>query len=61
MMQFFLNSIVLYQYLFGETPKIPLQLPLSTGTGDNDEIKLMDVSKGVSNPEALLKIATSFK
>lgn len=57
----FLNSIVLYQYLFGETPKIPLQLPLSTGTGDNDEIKLMDVSKGVSNPEALLKIATSFK
>lgn len=57
----FLNSIVLYQYLFGETPKIPQQLPLSTGTSDSDEIKLMDVSKGVSNPEALLKIATSFK
>lgn len=57
----FVNSIVLYQYLFGETPKIPQQLPLSTGTGDNDEIKMMDVSKGVSNPEALLKIATSFK
>lgn len=57
----FLNSVILYQYLFGEAPKIPQQLPLSTGTGDSDEIKLMDVSKGVSNPEALLKIATSFK
>lgn len=57
----FLNSVVLYQYLFGEAPKIPQQLPLSTGTGDSDEIKLMDVSKVVSNPEALLKIATSFK
>ncbi|WP_177765890.1 hypothetical protein [Flavobacterium sp. I3-2] len=57
----FLNSIVLYQNLFGETPKIPQQLPLSTGTSDNDDIKMMDVSKGVSNPDALLKIATSFK
>lgn len=57
----FLNSIVLYQNIFGETPKIPQQLPLATGTGDNDEIKLMDVNKGVSNSEALLKIASSFK
>jgi len=57
----FVNSIVLYQTLFGETPKIPQQLPLSTGTGDNHDIKLMDVTKGVMNPDALLKIATSFK
>lgn len=57
----FLNSIVLYQHLFGETPKIPQQLPLATGTGDNDEIALMDVSKGVSNPTALEKIAASYK
>ncbi|MDR0229976.1 MAG: hypothetical protein LBI72_13095 [Flavobacteriaceae bacterium] len=57
----FMNSIVLYQTLFGETPTIPQQLPLSTGTGDNDTIKIMDVAKGVSNPDALLKIATSFK
>lgn len=57
----FLNSIVLYQTLFGETPKIPQQLPLATGTEDDDEIALMDVSKGVSNPEALVKIAASYK
>lgn len=57
----FMNSIVLYQTLFGETPKIPAQLPLATGTGDNDEISLMDVSKGVSNPEALQKIAAAYK
>ncbi|KUF45317.1 hypothetical protein HX071_06270 [Myroides marinus] len=57
----FVNSIVLYQTLFGETPKIPQQLPLSTGTGDDHDIKLMDVTKGVMNPDALLKIATSFK
>lgn len=57
----FVNSIVLYQTLFGETPKIPQQLPLSTGTGDSDTIKVMNVKDGVSNPDALLKIATSFK
>lgn len=57
----FVNSIVLYQTLFGETPKIPQQLPLSTGTADHDGIKIMDVEKGVSNPGALLKIAANFK
>lgn len=57
----FLNSIVLYQTIFGETPKIPLQLPLSTGTGDNDNIAVMDLNKGVSNPEALIKIAALYK
>lgn len=57
----FLNSIVLYQTIFGEAPKIPLQLPLSTGTGDNDDIAVMDLSQGVSNPEALIKIAALYK
>lgn len=57
----FLNSIVLYQTIFGETPKIPQQLPLATGIKDSDKIVLMDVSKGVSNPEALIKIAASYK
>ncbi len=57
----FLNSIVLYQTLFGESPKIPAQLPLSTGMGDYDDIENLDVSKGVSNPEALEKIAASYK
>lgn len=57
----FLNSIVLYQTLFGESPKIPAQLPLSTGTGDYDEIKNIEINKGISNPEVLEKIAASFK
>ncbi len=57
----FLNSIVLYQTVFGEVPKIPAQLPLATGTGDNDGIEVMDVSKGVSNPDALIKIAALYK
>lgn len=57
----FLNSIVLYQSIFGESPKIPKQLPLATGTGDYDESAFMDINKGVSNPEALIKIANSFK
>lgn len=53
----FLNSIVLYRNLFSESPKVPQQLPLTTGTGDNDDIMMMDVSEGVSNPAALEKIA----
>lgn len=57
----FVNSIVLYQIIFGESPKIPQQLPLATGTGDNDKIISMDVSKGISNADALVKIAASFK
>lgn len=57
----FMNSIILYQYLFNETPQIPQQLPLATGTDDDDEIVLMNVSEGVSNPTALEKIAASYK
>jgi hypothetical protein len=57
----FLNSIVLYQTLFNETPTIPQQLPLATGTGDNDEIVFMDVKQGVSNPDALIKIAAAYQ
>lgn len=57
----FLNSLILYQVLFSEIPKVPQQLPLATGTGDNDGIELMDVSKGVSNPQALVKIAASYR
>lgn len=57
----FMNSIILYQYLFNETPQIPQQLPLGTGTGDDDKIVLMNVSEGVSNPSALEKIAASYK
>lgn len=57
----FLNSIVLYRTLFNETPTISQQLPLATGTEDNDEIVFMDVKQGVSNPDALLKIAAAYQ
>lgn len=57
----FMNTIVLYEKMFGETPKIPAQLPLSSGVGDRDEIVMMNVSEGISNPDALIKIANSFK
>lgn len=57
----FLNSIVLYQNIFNETPIIPAQLPLATGTNENDKLVLMDVSQGVSNPKALANIAKSFQ
>lgn len=55
----FMASIYIYKTLFGTNPKIPAQLPLSTGTGDKDEIKMQEVSKAISNPTALAKIAES--
>lgn len=57
----FVNSIFLYKTLFNEEPKIPQNLPLATGTGDNDSLELLEVNKAVSNPEALAKIALSYK
>lgn len=57
----FINSLVLYKTLFGEMPEIPQQLPLSTGTGDKDIIQMMNVATGISNPNALIKIAANFK
>ena len=57
----FLNSIIAYQTIFGETPEIPTVLPLATGTGDYDPIILQEVSTAISNPNALLKIATQYK
>jgi len=57
----FLNSVFLYKTLFNEEPKIPQKLPLATGTGDNDNIELLEVSNTISNPEALEKIALSYK
>ncbi|TWP29119.1 hypothetical protein ETU08_04195 [Apibacter muscae] len=56
----FLNSIVIYKFLFGETPKIPNQLPLAKGNEPGNFI-LQDVDKAVSNPKALEEIAASFK
>ena len=56
----FLASIIVYRTVYGETPTIPSTLPLATGTGDDDEIKMLDVNTTISNPEALLKIAAGY-
>jgi len=57
----YMASALLYQTIFGVEPKMPAQLPLSTGTGDNDPIKLQDIATAVSNVDALNKIADSYK
>ena len=56
----FLASIIVYRTVYGETPVIPSTLPLATGTGDDDEIMMLEVNKTISNPEALLKIAAGY-
>lgn len=57
----FLGTVLLYETIFGAEPKIPAQLPLSTGTGDNDPIKVQEVNTTISNPGALQKIAAAYK
>lgn len=56
----FLSGALIYQTIYNESPKVPGQLPLSTGTGDSDEIKMQDVSNTISNTDALLKIAARY-
>ena len=53
----YLSTIYTYKTLFGRMPAIPKQLPLCSGTGDEDEIELHEVDKVISNPGALTKIA----
>ena len=57
----FLAGVIIYQAVYGETPKIPAALPLSTGTGNNDEITMQNVETTISNQDALLKIAAGYK
>ena len=57
----YMASVLLYETIFGAAPKMPAQLPLATGTGDNDPIKLQDVATAVTNVEALSKIADNYK
>ncbi|GEM_PF-634329 len=57
----YMASVLLYETIFGAVPKMPAQLPLSTGTGDSDQAKLQDVATTISNAEALNKIADSYK
>ncbi|PBJ12232.1 hypothetical protein [Flavobacterium sp. ACN6] len=53
----FLQAVLLYASIFDEKPIIPKKLLLSTGTGDNDNMRKQEVVKAVSNPEALTEIA----
>lgn len=55
----FMQAVLLYATIFDKKPAIPKELTLSTGTGDNDEMKKQEVSKTISNPKALEEIAFS--
>lgn len=55
----FMQAVLLYATIFDKKPAIPKELTLSTGTGDNDEMKKQEVSKAISNQKALEEIAFS--
>lgn len=55
----FLQAVLLYTTIFEEKPIIPKKLILSTGTGDNDNMRKQEVSKVISDPVALEEIAFS--
>lgn len=53
----FMQAVLLYATIFDKKPAIPEELTLSTGTGDNDDMKKQKVSIAISNPKALEEIA----
>ena len=55
----YLQGALLFATLFDKKPIMPKELTLSTGTGDNDDMKKQDVSKAISDPKALEEIAFS--
>lgn len=55
----YMQAILLYATIFDKMPTVPAELTLSTGTGDNDEMKKQPVAKAISNPKALETIAFS--
>ncbi|UPZ13675.1 hypothetical protein [Flavobacterium humidisoli] len=55
----FMQAVLLYATIFDKKPSIPKELTLSTGTGDNDDMKKQEVSKAISNVKALEEIAFS--
>jgi len=55
----FLQAVLLYTTIFETKPIIPKKLILSTGTGDNDNMRKQEVSKAISDPIALEEIAFS--
>ncbi|WP_433780687.1 hypothetical protein [Flavobacterium anhuiense] len=57
----FLQAVLLYTTIFEKKPIIPKKLILSTGTGDNDNMRKQEVSKAISDPIALEEIAYNNK
>jgi hypothetical protein len=55
----FMQGALLFATIFNKKPIMPKELTLSTGTGDNDDMKKQYVSKAISNPKALEEIAFS--
>ncbi|MBB4803099.1 uncharacterized protein YegP (UPF0339 family) [Flavobacterium nitrogenifigens] len=53
----YMQGALLFATIFGKKPVMPKELTLSTGTGDNDDMKKQEVSKAISNPKALEEIA----
>lgn len=55
----FLQAVLLYSTIFNEKPILPKKLILSTGTGDNDNMRKQEVNNVITNPKALEEIAFS--
>ncbi len=55
----YMQGALLFATIFDKKPIMPKELTLSTGTGDNDEMKKQEVSKAISNAKALEEIAFS--
>jgi len=55
----FLQAVLIYSTLFDKMPIIPKKLILSTGTGDNDNMRKQEVTKAITNIKALKEIAFS--
>lgn len=53
----YMQGALLFATIFDKKPIMPKELTLSTGTGDNDDMKKQEVSKAISNPKALEEIA----
>jgi hypothetical protein len=53
----FIQAILLYATIFDQKPIIPKKLLLITGTGYFDSMRKQEVTKAISNPEALKEIA----
>lgn len=57
----FLAATLLYTTIFDKVPAVPAKMPLSTGTVEQDAPALQEIKTAISNPDALLKIASAYK